>query len=68
MSRDNEWIIVHFEELVDKYGGKWIGVANQELFIGDSPKEVEELARRKHPNIVSSVMHVPREEALQCIL
>ncbi len=68
MSRDNEWIIVHFEELVDKYGGKWIGVANQELFIGDFPKEVEVLARQKHPNIVSSVMHVPREEALQCIL
>jgi len=69
MTKDQKWIVKHFEELVDKYGGKYIAVVNERIvLIGDSPKKVDDKSRSKFPGIISSVMHVPRKEALTCIL
>lgn len=69
MTKDQEWISEHFEELVNKYGGRYIAVMGQKIVaIGDSPKEVDDTARKKEPGKIPSVMHVPREEALTCIL
>lgn len=69
MTKDQEWIVKHFEELVKKYGGKFVAVSNEEIvYIGDSAKEVDDIAREKYPDIIPSVIHVPREENLTCIL
>ncbi len=69
MTKDQEWIVKHFEELVEKYGGKFIAVSNKEVVaVGDSSKMVDDLAREKYPDIIPSVLHVPREENLTCIL
>ncbi|MEW6067296.1 MAG: DUF5678 domain-containing protein [Nitrospirota bacterium] len=69
MTKDQEWIIKHFEELVSKYEGKFVAVANEEIIaVGDSAKAVDDLAREKYPDIIPSVIHVPREENLTCIL
>ncbi len=69
MTKDQEWIVKHFEELVDKYGGKFIAVSNEEIVaVGDSSKAVDTEARQKCPDIIPSVIHVPREENLTCIL
>ncbi len=69
MTKDQEWIVKHFEELVEKYGGKFVAVSNEEIVaVGDSSKVVDEIAREKYPYIIPSVIHVPREENLTCIL
>jgi len=31
MAKDREWIVNHFEELVSKYGGKYIIVVNEKV-------------------------------------
>lgn len=69
MTKDQAWIVEHFEELVNKYGGKFIAVSNKEVVaVGDSAKIVDDCAREKYPDIIPSVLHVPREENLTCIL
>ncbi len=69
MTKDQEWIVKHFEELVEKYGGKFIAVSNEEIIaVGDSSKVVDDIAREKNPDVIPSVIHVPREENLTCIL
>ncbi len=66
LSRDDQWIHSHFEELVDNYAGRYVAVANEELFVGESPKEVEEKARMKHPDSIPSVLRIPHVEDLIC--
>jgi len=61
-TKDEAWMHKHFEELVDNYAGRYVAVANEELFVGDSPKEVEEKARQKYPGSIPSVLRVPRPE------
>ncbi len=69
MTKDQEWIVKHFEELVEKYGGKFVAVSSEKIVaVGDSSKVVDEIAREKYPHIIPSVIHVPREENLTCIL
>ena len=69
MTRDEQWIHDHFEELVDKYAGLYVAVANEELVsIGESAGEVEEIAERKYPDIVPSVLRVPHEQDFECLL
>lgn len=42
---DNDWIIEHFEELVDTYGGSYTAVVDGHVgVVGDDPKEVEDEA------------------------
>jgi len=69
MKKSQKWIVEHFEELVDKYGGKYIAVVNEEIVaIGNSPSEVDRRARERFPEETPSIMHVPVKEALTCIL
>ena len=69
MKKSQKWIIEHFEELVDKYGGKYIAVVNDEIVaVGESSVEVDRKARAQFPDEIPSIMHVPVKEALTCIL
>jgi hypothetical protein len=69
MTKDQEWIHKHFSELVEKYAGKFVAVASGELAaVGDTAGEVEELARKKYPQSMPSVLRVPREEDFVCLL
>lgn len=69
MTKDHKWIHEHFEELVEKYAGKYVAVANEELIaVGESRKDVEWVARGKYPDITPSVLLVPREEDFTCLL
>jgi len=47
MTKDQQWIREHFEELVEKFAGRYIAVANEELLVGDSLQEVRANSRRK---------------------
>jgi len=69
MDKDDFWIVEHFSELVTKYPGKAIAVTNQQLVaVGDSEVEVELIAKEKYPDKIPSVLTVPREEDMACLL
>ena len=52
-----------------KYAGKYIAVVNQALVaVGESGAEVEAKARRIEPRKIPSVLRVPREEDMACLL
>ena len=69
MDKDNLWIVEHFSELVDKYAGKYVAVVNEALVaVGDSGKEVEDKARKIEPRKIPSVLRIPREEEMACLL
>jgi len=69
MDKDDLWIVEHFSELVTEHAGKYIAVVNEALVaVGDSGKEVEDKARQVEPNKMPSVLRVPREEDMACLL
>ena len=69
MDKDDIWIIEHFSDLVNKYAGKYIAVVNEKLIaVGESGTEVESKAREIQPHKVPSVLRVPREEDMACLL
>jgi hypothetical protein len=69
MDKDDLWIVEHFSELVTKYAGKYVAVVNETLVaVGDSGKEVEDKARAMAPEKMPSVLRVPREEDMICLL
>ena len=69
MDKDDLWIVEHFSELVTKYAGKYIAVVNETLVaIGNSGKEVEDKAREIEPEKIPSVLRIPREEDMACLL
>ncbi len=69
MDKDDLWIVEHFSELVTKHAGKYVAVVNEALVaVGDSGKEVEDKARQIAPDKMPSVLRVPREEDMVCLL
>jgi len=69
MDKDDLWIVEHFSELVTKYAGKYVAVVHETLVaVGDSGKEVEDKARAMAPEKIPSVLRVPREEDMACLL
>jgi uncharacterized protein (DUF1330 family) len=69
LTENQKWIQEYFEELVEKYGGKYVSVAGGELVaVGDSVSDVDEAARAKYPDVVPSVLRVPKQEDFECLL
>ncbi len=69
MDKDDLWIVEHFSELVTKYAGKYVAVVNETLVaVGDSRREVEAKAKEIDPKKIASVLRVPREEDMACLL
>jgi len=69
MDKDDLWIVEHFSELVTKYAGKAIAVVNEQLVaVGENELDVELIAKEKYPDKIPSVLTVPREEDMACLL
>jgi Family of unknown function (DUF5678) len=69
MDKDDLWVVEHFSELVTKYAGKYVAVVNETLVaVGDSRRDVETKAREVEPKKIPSVLKVPREEDMVCLL
>jgi hypothetical protein len=69
MDKDDLWIVDHFSELVTKYPGKAIAVVNEQpVAIGNTEVEVELIAKQKYPDKIPSVLTIPREEDMVCLL
>ena len=65
----NQWYTEHFEELVEKYGGKSIAVVNEKIIaVADTEREADRLAKESHPDAVPLVLSIPMEEELVCLL
>jgi hypothetical protein len=63
--RNRRWFNDHAMELqvFKLYRGRYLAASEGELFVGDSPEEVERLALEKHPEDVPHVRYIPREKA-----
>jgi len=58
---EDEWLAAH-PEVLDPYPGKWVAVSGKEIVaVGDSPKEVLEIAKQKTSKI-PMVFQVPRPD------
>lgn len=69
MTRENKWIIKNFSKLVDQYGGDCIAVVkNKIVAVGKNERIVEIKARKKYPKNIPSVMRVPKNKELVCVL
>ena len=69
MNQSKRWIPEHFEELVDEYGGQYIAVVDDQVVaVGTDPKEVEDESLLKHPDVIPSILKVPKEEEIVCLL
>ncbi len=69
MDKDDLWVVEHFSELVTQHAGKYVAVVNEALVaVGESAKEVEDRARKVAPDKMPSVLRVPREEDMACLL
>ena len=70
MKNYDEWITNNFESLVIKYGGKYIGVVNDQVISSAlTLKEVLNDAKRLGQDEEDvSLLKVPTEEELVCIL
>jgi hypothetical protein len=69
LERYNDWMVDHYEQLVEKYPHKAIAVVEDEIVaIGKTEKEVDEIARRKYPDKIPFVTTLPSEEDFVCLL
>ena len=56
---NDEFVTKHFEELVNKYGGKAVILCNGEIFTGE---DAMEKARAKYPKLTPMILNLPRPE------
>jgi len=61
--RNMTWLSEHAEELeiFKRHRGRYVAAAGGELFVADTPEEVERLARAKHPDEMPHVRYIFRE-------
>ena len=62
--RNRVWFTEHARELevFKKYRGRYVAAAGAELFVADTPEEVESLVRDKYPEEVPHVRYILREK------
>src|SRR5207248_1598529 len=45
-----------------RYRGKYVGAAGGELFVADTPQEIDRLIKAKYPDEHAHVRYIPREK------
>ena len=66
---DHQWVRDHFQELIDNYAGKYVGVLDARiLLVSEDRVEIDRLAAKKAPGRLPSVILVPFKEDFYCIL
>ena len=66
---DNDrWLTEHFEELVDKYAGEYIVVAEGQIYHEGTPRELRDRAEAEHPQATIMGIRIPRPEDFICAL
>lgn len=63
LDRNVAWLRTHATEVYEKYRGKFICVAGEQVFADDTPEEACALAAAAHPEDEGSfVQYIPREK------
>ena len=62
--RNREWFSQHAKELdvFQKYRGRYVAAAGGELFVADTPEEIDRLVSDKYPDEVPHVRYILREK------
>ena len=62
--RNLMWFSEHAAELevFKKHRGHYVAAAGGELFVADTPEEIEHLVREKYPDELPHVRYIPREK------
>lgn len=62
--RNLQWFDEHAQELrvFQRHRGRFVAAAGGELFVADTPEEVERLARANHPDALPHVRYIPKEK------
>ena len=69
MARNETWITEHFQELIEHYGGKYIGIANRRVIaVGEGADEVAEKARDLVEHTRLHIVKVPTEQETSWLL
>ena len=64
--RNFEWLARHASEVYEKYRGRHIAVAGEEVFAADSSEEALALASTAHPEDQGRfVQYIPREKMVR---
>lgn len=50
-------------EVFSRYRGRYVAASGGELFVADTPEEIDRLTHEKHPDDVPHVRYIPREKA-----
>lgn len=53
---------VREREIYKRYRGKYVGAAGGELFVADTPDEIDRLIDEKYPNEQAHVRYIPLEQ------
>jgi hypothetical protein len=58
------WFSENAENLgvYNRHRGRYVAAAGGELFVADTPEEVERFAHDKHPNEIAHVRYIPLEK------
>lgn len=69
LEKYNNWMVKHYEKVVKEYPRKAIAVVDEEIVaIGETEKEVDDIARKKYPEKIPFVTTLPSEEDFICLL
>ena len=62
--RNLEWFDAHVEELevYKRYRGRYVAAAGGELFVADTPQEIDRLVGEKYPHELAHVQYIQREK------
>jgi hypothetical protein len=61
--RNSAWLQAHTSEIYERYRGKCICIAGEELFVADTPAEALAQARTAHPEDDGFFLrYIPREK------
>ena len=61
--RNFEWLAGHTSEVYEEFRGKYISVAGQQVFAGDTAQEAIALASAAYPEDLGSfVQYIPKEK------
>jgi hypothetical protein len=69
MDRDDAWLKVHLEEIVDRYAHKVIAVLDQQIVgVGASIEALQRTVAAQYPQRVPLIFEVPTREEFECLL
>ncbi len=64
----DKWLTEHFEELVDKFPGEFLIIANGKIYRNGSPSQLRDKAMKENPGAVIMGHRVPRPKDFLCAL